>query len=387
MPSSVSLSDPTYLGSGSIVLAVSATVAPSAANRSATALPSPRLPPVTSATFPAHRSGMSRDTTQMPARPLDLDHLRDRLAPLGADDVAPLAGGASSLTYSARVGGPAGRGQGRAAGAAAGPQPRRAAPGAAAPGAARHRGAGARGALGGRRRPARRCRRCSSCRSSRARRWSRCSISDGDDPEPVVAERMRDAARDARGAARPRPGVASVSPTSRWSARQREVDRWCRLLETVDPALAPGWEDVAAALRAPEPAAMPAAVVHGDFRLGNLLAVGATVTAVIDWEIWTVGDPRIDLGWFLVNADPGDLSARRRGTRVRCRRRPSCSTSTPRPSVATSADVALVRGAGVLQVDGDVVADRQAQPPPRRRPTPTSRPWRRSCPDLLARAR
>ena len=91
---------------------------------------------------------------------------------------------------------------------------------------------------------------------------------------------------------------------SRWSGRQSEIDRWCRLLETVDPMLAPGWEDVAAALRDREPAAMPAAVVHGDFRLGNLLAVDATVTAVIDWEIWTVGDPRIDLGWFLANADP-----------------------------------------------------------------------------------
>src|SRR6476619_1342141 len=40
----------------------------------------------------------------MPARSLDLDHLRDRLAPHGAREVAPLAGGASSLTYSARVG-------------------------------------------------------------------------------------------------------------------------------------------------------------------------------------------------------------------------------------------------------------------------------------------
>jgi aminoglycoside phosphotransferase (APT) family kinase protein len=35
-----------------------------------------------------------------------------------------------------------------------------------------------------------------------------------------------------------------------------------------------------------------------------LLAVGSEVTAVIDWEIWSVGDPRIDLGWFLANADP-----------------------------------------------------------------------------------
>jgi aminoglycoside phosphotransferase (APT) family kinase protein len=49
---------------------------------------------------------------------------------------------------------------------------------------------------------------------------------------------------------------------------------------------------------------MREAVVHGDFRLGNLLAVGARITAVIDWEIWSIGDPRIDVGWFLVNADP-----------------------------------------------------------------------------------
>jgi aminoglycoside phosphotransferase (APT) family kinase protein len=28
------------------------------------------------------------------------------------------------------------------------------------------------------------------------------------------------------------------------------------------------------------------------------------VTAVIDWELWSVGDPRIDVGWFLANADP-----------------------------------------------------------------------------------
>jgi aminoglycoside phosphotransferase (APT) family kinase protein len=25
---------------------------------------------------------------------------------------------------------------------------------------------------------------------------------------------------------------------------------------------------------------------------------------VIDWEIWSIGDPRIDVGWFLINCDP-----------------------------------------------------------------------------------
>jgi aminoglycoside phosphotransferase (APT) family kinase protein len=68
--------------------------------------------------------------------------------------------------------------------------------------------------------------------------------------------------------------------------------------------MVPGWDDVAAVLRATLPPALPGAVVHGDFRLGNMLASGDTVRAVIDWEIWTVGDPRVDLGWFLVNADP-----------------------------------------------------------------------------------
>jgi aminoglycoside phosphotransferase (APT) family kinase protein len=83
-----------------------------------------------------------------------------------------------------------------------------------------------------------------------------------------------------------------------------EIDRWCRLLETIDPALVPGWADVAAGLRETVPTAMPPAVVHGDFRLGNLLSVGERVTAVIDWEIWSIGDPRVDAGWFLINADP-----------------------------------------------------------------------------------
>jgi len=83
-----------------------------------------------------------------------------------------------------------------------------------------------------------------------------------------------------------------------------EVDRWCRLLETVDPELAPSWRDVADTLRTIPVASVSPAVVHGDFRLGNVLATGAVINAVIDWEIWSVGDPRIDLGWFLVNADP-----------------------------------------------------------------------------------
>ncbi|MDM4142201.1 MULTISPECIES: phosphotransferase family protein [Mycobacterium] len=84
-----------------------------------------------------------------------------------------------------------------------------------------------------------------------------------------------------------------------------EVHRWSATLATVDPELAPGWPRVRDALRDCAPSAMAPSVVHGDFRLGNLLAAGSRVNAVIDWEIWSIGDPRIDAGWFLINCDPG----------------------------------------------------------------------------------
>jgi aminoglycoside phosphotransferase (APT) family kinase protein len=83
-----------------------------------------------------------------------------------------------------------------------------------------------------------------------------------------------------------------------------EVQRWCETLRTVDASLVPDWQGVRDALLSCAPTAMGPSVVHGDFRLGNLMAVGAHINAVIDWEIWSIGDPRIDAGWFLINCDP-----------------------------------------------------------------------------------
>jgi aminoglycoside phosphotransferase (APT) family kinase protein len=122
------------------------------------------------------------------------------------------------------------------------------------------------------------------------------------DPESVVAERFRQAAATMahlHGIAPDTVGLASepaVGPAA-------EVERWCRTLETVDAALVPKWREVAGALRSSIPAALPPAIVHGDFRLGNVLALRNRITAVIDWEIWSVGDPRVDVGWFLINCD------------------------------------------------------------------------------------
>ncbi|GLE52142.1 phosphotransferase family protein [Mycobacterium montefiorense] len=125
---------------------------------------------------------------------------------------------------------------------------------------------------------------------------------DGCAPAPEVVERYRNACRAMAALHSLSPGDLGlrgepvVEPVS-------EVERWCQTLQTVDAALVPGWQGVREALLRCAPTAIGSSVVHGDFRLGNLMAVGASVNAVIDWEIWSIGDPRIDVGWFLINCD------------------------------------------------------------------------------------
>jgi len=126
---------------------------------------------------------------------------------------------------------------------------------------------------------------------------------DGCPPAPDLIERYRNACRTMA-------ALHSLSPIDLGLGGEpvidpfAEVGRWCDTLQTVDAALVPDWQSVRDALLNSAPTAMGPSVVHGDFRLGNLLAVGAHITAVIDWEIWSIGDPRIDAGWFLINSDP-----------------------------------------------------------------------------------
>jgi aminoglycoside phosphotransferase (APT) family kinase protein len=89
-------------------------------------------------------------------------------------------------------------------------------------------------------------------------------------------------------------------------ALEQEIARWERALDTVDDDLRRGHDRCAAALKDTIPCEVPAALLHGDWRLGNMLARGAEITAVIDWEIWSIGDPRVDLSWFLANSVSDD---------------------------------------------------------------------------------
>jgi aminoglycoside phosphotransferase (APT) family kinase protein len=50
------------------------------------------------------------------------------------------------------------------------------------------------------------------------------------------------------------------------------------------------------------PAPGPLSVVHGDFRLGNLLVGPAGLAAVLDWELTHLGDPHEDVAWATIRA-------------------------------------------------------------------------------------
>ncbi len=55
-------------------------------------------------------------------------------------------------------------------------------------------------------------------------------------------------------------------------------------------------------LAAHRPAVSPTVLVHGDFRMGNLIVDGSDLAAVLDWELVHVGEAYEDLAWFCIRA-------------------------------------------------------------------------------------
>lgn len=64
----------------------------------------------------------------------------------------------------------------------------------------------------------------------------------------------------------------------------------------------PAFELGLAQLERTRPAARSSVVVHGDFRMGNLLVGPSGLSAVLDWELAHLGSPIEDLGWFCARA-------------------------------------------------------------------------------------
>jgi aminoglycoside phosphotransferase (APT) family kinase protein len=89
---------------------------------------------------------------------------------------------------------------------------------------------------------------------------------------------------------------------------ERQVPRWRAQLEGCKEHAGwpgadglPGVVALGEWLEANRPEASAPGILHGDFHLSNLMyrPDGPAVAAVIDWELATLGDPLLDLGWLI----------------------------------------------------------------------------------------
>jgi aminoglycoside phosphotransferase (APT) family kinase protein len=119
-------------------------------------------------------------------------------------------------------------------------------------------------------------------------------------------------------------GIAHLSAVD-WQARglhdlgrpdgfhERQVDRWTAFFERIKGRELPGFDDAAAWLRAHRPLDYVPGLMHGDYQFANVMyrhGAPARLAAIVDWEMGTVGDPKLDLAW-VVHSWPDDPSAPR----------------------------------------------------------------------------
>lgn len=81
----------------------------------------------------------------------------------------------------------------------------------------------------------------------------------------------------------------------------RQLKRWRTQWEKSKTRELPAMEEAHALLEAKMPEQKAAAIVHGDYRMGNFLTDGAhgRIAAVLDWELCTLGDPLADVGYLM----------------------------------------------------------------------------------------
>lgn len=97
---------------------------------------------------------------------------------------------------------------------------------------------------------------------------------------------------------------------------ERQVSRWKKQLTASTSRELPGMDELIAQLDASIPAASDGTIVHGDYRLDNLLVDDSdTIAAVLDWEMSTLGDPLTDVAVLLAyqqlaeDAPPSSMGA------------------------------------------------------------------------------
>ena len=89
---------------------------------------------------------------------------------------------------------------------------------------------------------------------------------------------------------------------------ERQVGRWQSQLDSYagfdewpGPGALPGVQKIANWLSDHVPGDFRPGIIHGDYHLSNVMyePVSAELAAIVDWELSTIGDPLLDLGWLM----------------------------------------------------------------------------------------
>lgn len=84
-------------------------------------------------------------------------------------------------------------------------------------------------------------------------------------------------------------------------AEQDQLGEWHQRLDDMGDTTAT-FEWAFRWLAAHRPPPSPSVLVHGDFRMGNLIVDGSDLAAVLDWELVHIGEMYEDLAWFCIRA-------------------------------------------------------------------------------------
>ena len=122
---------------------------------------------------------------------------------------------------------------------------------------------------------------------------------------------------------------------------ERQVARWTRQYRESQTDDLPAMEQLIAWLPATLPAQSRTSVVHGDYRIDNAaFADDGRLTAVLDWELATLGDPIADFSYFAMQWKlPADGTAALGGLDLEALGIPSLETITARYSDRSAIDV------------------------------------------------
>jgi aminoglycoside phosphotransferase (APT) family kinase protein len=106
------------------------------------------------------------------------------------------------------------------------------------------------------------------------------------------------------------PALAAFARPGNYNERQ--VRRFLQLWQINQTRELPAVDEVGRWLADNVPEQLPATVVHGDYRLGNMIVTRERpdrIAAVLDWEMGTIGDPRADVGYLVATySEPGGQS-------------------------------------------------------------------------------